>query len=443
MESIIQKIRLFFNDKIEINFDGGNLSSDSGLLLFMQFIQALNLDDILTRFFSNPASAANQVHSDVENLLQHLYMVFAAYFKDDDSDPLAFEPVLKMCIGTKRLASQPTMSRFFSRMSEETVDEFWKVMRELRKTIYRIEGLPNQILLDLDTTLIPTFGKQEGASYNNHYASNGYHPLLCFDGFTGDLLRGWLRDGAQYCSKGAADLLKPLIKELKEDAFGVNLFARGDSGFATPELYDLFEDEGVGYFIRLKVNSVLRKKAKPFDMKLFGHVKYNMVDYACVYGQFYYQASTWRHPRKVMVKIEKPAGTFEHVYTFIVTNVPVSAEYAIATYCGRGKMENFIKECKDGFGMRTASSKTRETNANRMQANLLAYSIFNYFRRLALPESMRSDRIETVRFKLVKIAARVISHAGKIEVRLCSHCPNRNGFIDTFRNIQELSQMVA
>ena len=438
MDSILQKIVLKCNKNLEINFEGGSLSSDSGLLLFMQFIQALGLEGILTRCFSTSTNAANQIHSDVENLLQHLYMVLASYFRDDDSDPLALEPVLKMCVGTRRLASQPTMSRFFSRMTEETVEQFWAIMRELRKAVYLLEGIPNQILLDLDTTLIATFGLQEGASYNHHYGSNGYHPLLCYDGFTGDLLRGWLRDGAKYCSKGAAALLAPLIRELKEDAVGVNLFARGDSGFATPELYDLFEDEGVGYFIRLKANPTLYKKAKTLEMKLFRHTKYDLISYAAVYGQFYYQADSWRAPRMVKVKIEKPAGTFDHRFTFIVTNLPMSAEYVVSTYCERGKMENFIKECKDGFGVRTASSKSRSTNANRMQANLMAYNVFNYFRRLALPKSMASDRIDTVRFKLVKVASRVISHACKTEIRMCSHCVHKNEFIETFNNIQEI-----
>jgi len=443
MDSILHKIVMKCNRNLEINFDGGSLSSDSGLMLFMEFIKMLRLEDILIRCFTTGADTARQIHTDAENLLQHIYMVLASYFRDDDSDPLAKEPILKMCVGAKRLASQPTMSRFFSRMTEETACQFWEIMRELRKTVYKLEGIPTEILLDLDTTLMPTYGAQEGASYNHHYGSNGYHPLLCYDGFTGDLLRGWLRDGAKYCSKGAAELLKPLIRELKEDAVGVNLLARGDSGFATPELYDLFEDEGIGYIIRLKANSTLYNKAKALEKKLFKHAKHDLLSPQKVYGQFYYQADSWREPRMVKVKIEKPAGTFERQYMFIVTNMQLTAEFIVSTYCKRGNVENFIKECKEGFGMRTASSKTRAANANRMQANLMTYNIFNYFRRLALPQSMRSDRIDTVRFKLVKIASRVVSHAGKTEIRLCGHCVHKDEFIETFNNIRDLIPKAA
>ena len=74
--------------------------------------------------------------------------------------------------------------------------------------------------------------------------------------------------------------------------------------------------------------------------------------------------------------------------------------------CKRGLMENFIKESKSGFDFASVSSHTRMVNANRLQVHALAYNIFNWFRRLVLSVNMRKQRIDTVRLKLLKIAAK-------------------------------------
>ena len=83
-----------------------------------------------------------------------------------------------------------------------------------------------------------------------------------------------------------------------------------------------------------------------------------MVDYAVTYGEFMYQAGTWSHPRRVVFKIEKPVNQFLFVYTFIVTTMESEPHKVIRFYCGRGKMENFIKEGKDGFDFAAVSSKS-------------------------------------------------------------------------------------
>lgn len=101
-------------------------------------------------------------------------------------------------------------------------------------------------------------------------------------------------------------------------------------------------------------------------------------------------------------------------------------------------MENFIKESKSGFDFASVSSHTRIMNANRLQIHALAYNIFNWFRRLALSANMRKQRIDTVRLKLLKIAAKVIHSARYITFKLCSSCPYKDEFYETLYNISKL-----
>lgn len=294
------------------------------------------------------------------------------------------------------------------------------------------------MLFDLDSTLLSTYGHQEGEGFNFHYQAHGYHPLLCFDGLTGDLLKAELREGTKYCSKDADLFMEPLLKEYRAKYPSLPLYLRGDSGFASPSLYDTCEENDCKYAIRLKENSKLRELAREGEDALIQTTKNNQVDYAVVYGEFMYQAGSWPHPRRVVFKIEKPAGQMVHMYTFVVTTMEMRPDQVIQFYCGRGKMENFIKEGKSGFDFSSVSSKSMTVNANRLLVHALAYNLFNWFRRLVLPGKMRTQRIDTIRLKLLKIAARVIHSARYITFKLCSSCAYKEEFYITLSNIWQL-----
>lgn len=426
------------NRQIKINFDGGDLSSDAGLLLIKEFVSKLGIDRLFSRSFKTNDSALFRYHTDTENLLQMIYMIIAGYFEDDASDELTNDPVFKALLNKVALASQPTISRFHNRMDEDTLNQFLSIARALRRKIYSIQ-MPETIILDLDSTLLEAYGKQEGRAFNFHYQSNGYHPLVCYDGITGDLIKIQLRDGTKYSCSGVVEFLQPILDEYLEDYPSIKLLLRGDSGFATPDLYKQCEENGTSYVIRLKENNNLREKALYLIDELDEITKENKVDNAVVYGEFMYQAGSWPYERRVVCKVEKPENQLTYLYTFIVTNMDASPEYLIKFYCKRGLMENFIKESKSGFDFASVSSHSRLVNANRLHIHELAYNIFNWFRRLALSANMRKQRIDTVRLKLLKIAAKVIRSARYTTFKLCSSCPYKNEFYETLSNISNLN----
>lgn len=435
----LKEIQLKCNKQFIINFDGGELSSDGGLLLIKEFLHTLGFEALLKNDFKTNDSALFRIHQDDENLLQMIYQIFGTYYEDNCADELRHDPVLSAILGKKALASQPTLSRFFNRMDDDTLRQFDTIMRKLRRRIYSVR-MPEFVLFDIDTTLLATYGSQEGEGFNYHYQAHGYHPILCYDGLTGDLIRAQLRDGTDYCSKDAAAFMEPIIAEYREHYPDIQRYARGDSGFATPELYDLFEDNDVKYAIRLKINKTLLSLAQEQDDVLTKATRLNMVDYAVTYGEFWYQAASWRTPRRVVFKIEKPYNQLTHMYTFIVTNMEELGHWQVIDYyCNRGRMENFIGEGKQGFDFASVSSRSKTVNANRLQLHALVYNIFNWFRRLALPKQMSKNLINTVRLKLLKIAARVVHSGRYIKFKLCSSCPYEEEVFGTFRNIWKLA----
>lgn len=252
---------------------------------------------------------------------------------------------------------------------------------------------------------------------------------------TGDLLKIELRNGTDYSSTGVVEFLQTLLDEFLTDYPELPLLLMGDSGFTKPQHYEQCETNGISYVIRLKENSILRALASEIDERLTDVTRHDMVSYAVCYGEFLYQAGTGKYPRRVVCKVEKPIDQLIHMYTFIVTNMDSALEEPVRFYCKRGGMENFIKESKNGFDFTAVSSSSKVVNANRLQIHALAYNIFNWFKRLVLPAKMRKQQIDTIRLKLLKIAAKAVHSARYISFRLCSSCPYKDEFYETPENI--------
>lgn len=210
--TILNDTVLESNKYLKLNFDGGDLSFDAGILLIKEFVCKLGFVNILKKEFKTNDLASFRFHKDDENLRQVIYQILGAYFEDDCADELTNDPILTAVLTKKSLASQPTLSRFFNRLDDTTLNQFYDLMRRFRKVVYSIKK-PEMILLDLDSTLLNTYGHQEGEGFNFHYQDHGYHPLVCYDGITGDLLKIQLRNGTDYSSTGVMDFLQPLLDE--------------------------------------------------------------------------------------------------------------------------------------------------------------------------------------------------------------------------------------
>lgn len=208
---------LNFNNRIKFNFNGGDLTSDSGLILLREFDEKLGFSSLIKNSFKTTDTAKYRFHCDADNLLQKMYMSIASYFADSTSDELRMDPLFNHILA-KKLASQPTLSRFFSRMDKNTIKQLDEINMNMRKRIYSVEK-PKHILLDVDSTNFKTFGKQEESSFNFHYKSNGYHPLLAFDGLTGDLLKAELRPGSIY-TLNSTPILKMHLNSLSSCILG-------------------------------------------------------------------------------------------------------------------------------------------------------------------------------------------------------------------------------
>ncbi|WAH36187.1 transposase [Alicyclobacillus dauci] len=167
-----------FNPRVKMNFDGGDLTSDAGLLLYKEFDHKLGLSEAVEELLVVHDSVFHRDHPNSDVVLQKLYQHIAGYHTDDHADDLAVEPLLTMLLGKESLASQPTLSRFNDKADIATAKSLECVNETLQRRVYAIKP-QNQFVFDLDSSSFAAYGKQHGANFNYHYQQHGFHPLFC------------------------------------------------------------------------------------------------------------------------------------------------------------------------------------------------------------------------------------------------------------------------
>lgn len=432
--SSLQQGKLNFNKNFSFNFNGGNLSSDSGLIIIRSFIEKLGIKTLLEEGFD---TYENKKHTTASIIEQVIYSVIAGYRSDNAANELKNDPILTNILNKNNLASQSTISRMINSMDESEID----ILNRLIEIIYE-KGNPveskKEIILDVDSTLFGTYGKQENTDYNYHYEGKGYHPLLLYDGQNGDLLKVALRSGNVYTSKDIGTFMESIFFWLGKKYPKAKILLRADSGFATPELYNLCEEYGVEFLIRLKSNNILRKYAS-YILNIFEEeCSSNYTKKHELYDDFYYQASSWKKPLRVICKVERAIGELLPRVTFITTSLKTEKKITTKGYNKRGNMENFIKESKIDFFMENTSHSSFLANAAKTLIKSLAYNIINIMKRTILPKDNEKQRLLSIRTNFIKIACRVVKTARRTIFKFCSSYPFQNQFKRIMKAIDSL-----
>src|SRR5699024_7158072 len=295
--------------------------------------------------------------------------------------------------------------------------------------------------IHLDSTHSDTFGHQEQTDYNAHYQTNGYHPLVAFDGLTGDFLKAKLRSGNQYTSNGVKEFLKPLLEHYNQTIPTTDILVRGDSGFATPDVYELCEEYDAHFVVRLKHNNNLYRLAEEFVLVDNNHPWDEIEVY---YRSVSYQATSWTKPRRVCIRSTREIGELLFDHAFVVTNFSenISSERVFEIYKKRGTMENYIKEAKNSFYFDKTDSTRFIENHARMMISVLAYNIVNFLKTCCFDKKWKGLQVNTIRLRLLKIAGKLVSTARQMYLKLSSSHVYHAEFYNVFKRIQRIRQYI-
>jgi hypothetical protein len=271
---------------------------------------------------------------------------------------------------------------------------------------------PKWITLDMDSSVSPIHGAQEGTAWNGHFGCMCYHPLFVFNQFS-HLERCALRPGNVHSAEGWEAVLKPVIVRYSDRP--LMRFFRADAAFAIPGLYEILEGEDYSYAIRLRTNHVLQGRIAHLLKRPVGRPPKGVKR---IYGDFEYQAVSWDKPRRVVAKVKWHPGELLPRVGFIVTNLPMEPSWVVRFYNQRGTAEQHIKEGKQAINWTRLSCKGLTQNEVRLQLHALAYNLGVFLKGADLPEEIADWSLTSLQTRLIKIGARVVRHTRAITFQL-------------------------
>jgi len=436
-ESKSEALRLNFDRRLLLQFRGSVITSDGGLLAYRELEDTFGLTDTGAERLADGRTGKNGRHRLAGLLRQSVFGRLAGYEDVNDAERLCRDPAMRWVVGDRAIsgyaASASQMGRFETKWlcRAENLAALADLPGQWIDTVHQRRA-PKRIILDMDSSESPTYGEQEGSAYNGHFACTCYHPLFVFNQF-GDVERCVLRPGNVHSADGWRALLEPVIARYRDSV--KRLYFRGDAAFANPEIYELLEAEGGGYAIRLPANRVLQDKIGYLLKRPVGRPPHEVRRY---YASFSYQAQSWNKPRHVVAKVEWHPGQLCPTVGFIVSNLARSAEGIVAFYNQRGTCEQYIKEGKNAIKWTRLSCRTFAANAVRLQLHALAYNLANFMRTLAMPKTADPWSLTSLREKLVKIGAKVVSHGRYVTFQMAEVAVPREMFADILALIARL-----
>jgi hypothetical protein len=429
MTECIAETRFEFHpvQPILVRFDAPEISSDGGALLLRQLDEELGLSESLASCLEDRRDPRRVVHSRHEQVRQRVFQIALGYEDANDADRLRHDPILTTVCDrapddAQGLSSQPTLSRLENSVS-------WLGMGRLVRWLERtyVASLPADtevVVLDVDSTEDPTHGQQELSFFHGYYDQHIYHPLLVFDGDSGELVTALLRPGRTHASRGARRTLRRLIRRIKQRFPDASVVVRGDSHFAMPRILDELErlDQqlgGVDYLLGLAKNDVLVRRAQPV-LELAREQSAREVRSVQRFTHWRYAAGSWPRERRVVVRAEHSVYWGANPRFLVTSLEEFDPETLYRAYCQRGDCENRIKDLKNALAADRLSCSRFLANAFRLLLHAVAYRLLHALRqRLAeLGSSLARCQFDTLRVKLLKVAAFVQRSVRRITVRM-------------------------
>jgi DDE family transposase len=450
--------------EVVARFDGGHVTSDAGGLLLREVDLGFGFLERFSRCFTDHRDPELVDHSLPDLVRQRIYGLCLGYEDLNDHDRLRHDPLLAILVGKtdplgqhrrqrdqgKALAGKSTLNRLeLTPVGADGDSRYKKIVAHLdAMQAFFVEAFlvqhatpPTRIVLDLDATDTPLHGHQLGRFFHGYYAAYCYLPLYIFCG--DHPLLALLRPADIDACTGAVKQLERIVARIRQVWPTVKILVRGDSGFCREHLLRWCETHAVDYLFGLAKNTRLQKmlgkelhEAKQ-QFEATGQA-------ARVFKDFSYRTRrSWSRDRRVVGKAEHLAKGSNP--RFVVTSLSAE-EYGAAPlyeqeYCGRGDMENRIKEQQLGLFAARASCGTMRANQIRLCLSTVAYVLMRALREFGLADTeLAAAQCDTLRVRLLKIGAVVHVSVRRVWLALSQAYPWQT----TFRQIVErLARLVV
>jgi hypothetical protein len=420
-------------------FDGGQLSSDAGVLVLREIEQRLRVAERLAACIGDPRARNQIVHSLASLIRFRMLMIASGYEDGNDATALRSDPAFKLAEGMlpsgPDLASQSTISRLENQPGTLSLMRMGRAFIDLYCASYA--RVPKRIVLDIDDTFDTVHGGQQLRLFNAHYDEYGFQPIVVFDG-DGRFVTAMLRPAKRPSGVEIRRFLGRLLRAIRANWPATQILIRGDSHYCCPEVIDFCRANGLDFILGLAPTTALRRHTAMLEASTKARFdaganlrssspeggSANKTAKVRRYKEFHDSASSWSRVERIVARVEAgPEGTDTR---FIVTNLAGGRAKMLYEdiYCQRGSMENHIKSWKTHLAADRTSCSKAAANQFRLFLHAGAYWLM-WALRSAMPKrsAWRVAQFDTLRLRLIKIAARVEEMKTQIRLHLPSACP--------------------
>ncbi len=414
--------------KVVVNFDGGLLSSDGGVLALREIEQRLRVAERMAACLKDPRDPGQITHPLDDIIRFRLLMIAAGYEDGNDANTLRSDPMFKMALdlapSERELCSQPTISRLENLPDARALLRMGHAMIDLYCESFH--KVPDRIILDIDDTFDAVHGGQQLRLLNAHYDEYGFQPIVVFDG-EGRFITAVLRPAKRPGGKEIKPFLRRLLRAIRSNWLGTKITLRADSHYCCPETLDFCRVNGLDYILGVAPTTTLRKHIGDLEARV-------KAQYAAApkkgktrrFKEFYDGAKSWSRVERIIARVE--VGAEGPDTRFVVTNLkkPNARKVYEDDYCRRGQAENHIKSWKTHLAAGRTSCTKATANQLRLFLHAGSYWIM-WGLRVSMPKKSmwRVAQFDTLRLRLIKIAARVVEMKTMIRVHLPTSCPGQ------------------
>jgi hypothetical protein len=410
--------------RIRAVFDAAPISSDGGAVLLAQADKRVGVVEAIARVIPEWRDVRRIDHTIDEVVRQRVFQISLGYEDCNDATTLRSDPVLKTCLGRDPvaggdLASQPTLSRVENAIGPKTCYRIGSALVD--NYVVRQPERPSHVVIDLDTSDDPVHGQQEFRFFHAYYGEYVYLPLLVFDQ-NGELITAVLQPGKPDGVKTAVAVVRRIVRRIRATWPGISILVRGDSGFGSPKLYALCEELQIDFLVGIGGNKRLKKMAARLAEQARRRFLARNRMVRLFRATTYRARRGWPRDYRLIIKCEHSAQGPNT--RFVVTNIDGRADEIYGAYAQRGESsENSIKDFKRALAGDRLSCHRFWANQFRLFLHAAAYVLMTRIRDAAHDTALADVQFDTLRLRLLKIGARVVSSARRIWLHLSAAHP--------------------
>jgi hypothetical protein len=419
--------------EVEISFAGQSLTHFGGLFLLHRFVQRLGLRRLLAervRF-----EQRNNRYAISESLLAWLYPMVLGLGRIETTRVLQYNGVFQYLTGLPTYPDSQTLRRFLRRFAEAGLEPFLRVQDHLRE---RLRPARTRLTLDLDTSVLTVYGRQERAEVGYNPTKRGrrsYLAWLCADAETGEIWQASYHPGNAHASTISVAQLEHAFAKLPTEVREVRV--RADAAFYDRAVIGFLEDRAAKYTIVAQLTPRLKEKVAA--------LRYARVSAGIWAADFRYHPHGWPGPRR-FIAIRRPVKEEpsyqltlwrlgNHTYQVMVTNLPLRPLRLWRFYNGRASAELVIREMKEGYALGNIPTGVWSANVAYFHLVVFAYNLLHWFQRLCVPPEWARLTLQTLRQRLLVIPAELVRPQGRAILRMPHSYPHQRIFQETLQRI--------